>query len=121
MDQPRCQSCRFKGAARYEDALARAQGKIRRRSATERKRSILRTAKVFDQQRGEALKRTTELQREIRAISPFARRGSVMRICPRPQLIEALHNHAADSGQVSEREGGFETAVLNGSQRHGSR
>ena len=58
------------GAARYEDALRELREKYDEEVQRAEKK-YLKEGETFDQQRSEALKRTTELQRTIRGISPF--------------------------------------------------
>src|SRR5215813_5320739 len=78
------------GAARYEDALAQLREKYEEEVQKAEKR-YLKEGELYQQQRSDALKRSTELQREIREISPF--RGVRQRYedLSSTELIEALH------------------------------
>jgi hypothetical protein len=55
-------------------------------------KKYLKEGETFDQQRSEALKRTTELQRTIRGISPFQQVRERYEELSATELIEALHN-----------------------------
>jgi preprotein translocase SecA subunit len=81
----------IQGAARYEDALR----ELREKYEEEVQRAENKYAKdgeTFDQNRSDALKRTTELQREIRSLSPFREARERYEDLSATQLIEALHN-----------------------------
>jgi preprotein translocase SecA subunit len=81
----------IQGAARYEDALRELREKYDEDvQRAEKKR--LKDGEAFEQQRGEALKRTTELQRDIRAVSPFREARERYEDISATELIEALHN-----------------------------
>jgi preprotein translocase SecA subunit len=102
------------GAARYEDALRELREKYEE-DVQRAETKYLKEGEIFDQKRGEALKRTTELQREIRAISPFREARERYEDLSATQLIEALHNmRPIPEGYLRSREA-LETAVLSGS------
>ena len=104
----------IQGAARYEDALRELREKHEEEVQRIEKKYI-KDSESFDQARGEALKRTTELQREIRSISPFREARERYEDLSATQLIEALHNmRPIPEGYLRAKEV-LETAVLNGS------
>jgi preprotein translocase SecA subunit len=78
------------GAARYEDRLRELREKYDEEVQRAEKR-YLKDGGVFDQQRSEALKKSTELQRQIRGISPFREVRRVYEDLSATELIEALH------------------------------
>jgi preprotein translocase SecA subunit len=80
----------IQGAARYEDAFRELREKYDEEVRGAEKR-YLKESEVFQQQRGEALKRSTELQREIREISPFRAVRLAYEDLSATELIEALH------------------------------
>jgi preprotein translocase SecA subunit len=98
------------GAARYEDALRELREKYDE-DVQRAEKKLLTEGAAFDQQRGEALKRTTELQREIRAISPFREARERYEDISATELIEALHNmRPIPDGYLRAKEA-FETAL----------
>ena len=104
----------IQGAARYEDALRELREKYEE-EVQRAETKYLKEGESFEQKRGEALKRTTELQREIRAISPFREARERYEDLSATQLIEALHNmRPIPEGYLRSREA-LETAVLSGS------
>ena len=104
----------IEGAARYEDALRELREKYEEEVQRVEKKYV-KDGEVFDQNRGEALKRTTELQREIRSISPFREARERYEDLSATQLIEALHNmRPIPEGYLRAKEA-LEAAVLNGS------
>src|SRR2546427_1725484 len=78
------------GAARYEDALRELREKYEEEVQKAEKRYV-KDGEIFQQKRGEALKRTTELQREIRASSPFREARERYEDLSATELIEAQH------------------------------
>jgi preprotein translocase SecA subunit len=102
----------IQGAGRYEDALRELREKYEEEvQRAEKKR--LKDGEAFEQQRSDALKRTTELQREIRAISPFREARERYEDRSATELIEALHNlRPIPEGYLRAKEA-FEAAVLN--------
>ena len=104
----------IQGAARYEDALRELREKYEEEVQRAEKK-YLKDGEVFDQRRGEALKRITELQREIRGISPFREARERYEDLSATQLIEALHNmRPIPEGYLRSKEA-LEAAVLNAS------
>ena len=79
------------GASRYEDALRELREKYDEEVQRAEKK-YLKEGETFDQQRSDALKRTTELQRTIRGISPFRQVRERYEDLSATELIEALHN-----------------------------
>ncbi|HWO40261.1 MAG TPA: preprotein translocase subunit SecA [Candidatus Eisenbacteria bacterium] len=78
------------GASRYEDALRELREKYDEEVQRAEKRYVAE-AEVFQQQRSEALKRATDLQRQIREISPFRELRRTYEDLSATELIEALH------------------------------
>jgi preprotein translocase SecA subunit len=100
------------GAARYEDALRELREKYE--DEIERaERKYLEEGEVFEKQRGDALKRTTELQREIRGISPFRAARERYEDLSATELIEALHNLRPVPDGYLKAKDTFEAAILN--------
>jgi preprotein translocase SecA subunit len=100
------------GAARYEDALRELREKYEDEVQRAEKK-YLEEGEVFEKQRGDALKRTTELQREIRGISPFRAARERYEDLSATELIEALHNlRPVPDGYLKAKQA-FEAAILN--------
>ena len=102
----------IEGAARYEDALRELREKYEDEVQRAEKK-YLTEGEIFEQQRGDALKRTTELQREIRAISPFRAARERYEDLSATELIEALHNLRPVPESYLKAKEAFETAILN--------
>jgi hypothetical protein len=101
----------LQGAARYEDSLRELREKYEEEVQRAEKK-FLKDSEMFDQQRSEALKRTTELQREIRIASPFGEAREKYEDVSATQLIEALHSaRPIPEGYLKAKES-FESAVL---------
>jgi preprotein translocase SecA subunit len=100
------------GAARYEDALRELREKYEEEVQKAEKKYV-KDGEIFQQKRGEALKRTTELQREIRAISPFRQARERYEDLSATELIEALHNLRPIPDSYLRAKEAFETAILN--------
>jgi preprotein translocase SecA subunit len=100
------------GAARYEDALRELREKYEEEVQRAEKK-YLKDGEVYEQQRGEALKRSTELQREIRAISPFRVARERYEDLSTTTLIEALHNLRPIPESYLKAKEAFEVAILN--------
>ncbi len=101
----------IQGAARYEDALRELREKYEEEVQRAEKK-YAKDGEVFEQNRGDALKRTTELQREIRSLSPFREARERYEDLSATQLIEALQNfQPIPDGYLRAKET-FETAVL---------
>jgi preprotein translocase SecA subunit len=78
------------GAARYEDALAQLREKYEEEIQKAEKR-YLKEGELYQQQRSDALNRSTRLQREISGISPFREVRQKYEDLSSTELIEALH------------------------------
>ena len=78
------------GAGRYEDALRELREKYDEEVQKAEKRYV-KDGELYGQQRSQALKRSTELQREIREISPFRDKRERYEDLSATELIEALH------------------------------
>jgi len=102
----------IEGAARYEDALRELREKYEE-EIQRAERKYLKEGELFEQQRGDALKRTTELQREIRAISPFRAARERYEDLSATELIEALHNLRPIPDGYLKAKDTFESAILN--------
>jgi preprotein translocase SecA subunit len=77
-------------AVRYEDTLRELREKYEEEVQRAEKR-FLKEGELFQQQRSEALKKSTELQRQIRDISPFRDLRRAYEDLSATELIEALH------------------------------
>ncbi|HEX2229051.1 MAG TPA: preprotein translocase subunit SecA, partial [Candidatus Binatia bacterium] len=80
----------FQGAARYEDALRELREKYEEEVQRAEKR-YQTDGEVYQRQRSDALKRSTELQKEIRGLSPFRELRQRYEDLSSTELIEALH------------------------------
>src|SRR5919106_1653964 len=78
------------GAARYEDALRDLREKYDEEVQKADKRYV-KEGELYQQQRSDALKRATELQRQIREVSPFREARQRYEDLSSTALIEALH------------------------------
>jgi preprotein translocase SecA subunit len=78
------------GAARYEDTLRELREKFEEDVQKAEKR-YLAEGEIYQQRRSDALKRSTELQKEIRAVSPFREARQRYEDLSSTALIEALH------------------------------
>jgi preprotein translocase SecA subunit len=100
------------GAARYEDALRELREKYEEEVQKVEKK-YLTEGELFKQRRSESLKRSTELQREIRAISPFREARERYEDLSSTELIEALHHMRPIPDAYLRAKQAFEAAVLN--------
>ncbi|HXF76795.1 MAG TPA: preprotein translocase subunit SecA [Methylomirabilota bacterium] len=100
------------GAARYEDALRELREKYEEEVQRAEKK-YLAEGELFQQKRSEALKRTTELQREIRSISPFREARERYEDLSATELIDALHHRRPIPDAYLRAKEVFETAVVN--------
>ncbi len=104
----------LQGAARYEDTLRELREKceeeIQRAEARYRKE-----AESYEQKRGDALKRTTEIQRRLRELSPFQELRQEYEELSTSELIEALHElRAISEGYLKVKEKLEETLFKEG-------
>ena len=102
----------MQGAARYEDALRELREKYEEEVQRAEKKYVTE-GELFEQKRGEALKRTTELQREIRAVSPFREARERYEDLSATELIDALHRMRPIPDAYLKAKQVFEAAVLN--------
>jgi preprotein translocase SecA subunit len=99
------------GAARYEDALRDLREKYDEEVQKADKRYV-KEGELYQQQRSDALKRATELQRQIREVSPFREARQRYEDLSSTALIEALHGmRPIPSGYLKAKEE-FESALL---------
>ena len=77
-------------AGRYEDALRELREKYDEEVQKAEKR-YLKDGELYEQQRSEALKRSTEIQRQVRELSPFRDKRERYEDLSATELIEALH------------------------------
>jgi preprotein translocase subunit SecA len=78
------------GAARYEDALRELRERYEEEVQKAEKR-YAQDGELSQQQRSEALKRSTQLQRQIREVSPFREARQRYEELSSTELIETLH------------------------------
>jgi preprotein translocase SecA subunit len=100
------------GAARYEDSLRELREKYEEEVQNAEKK-YLNEGELFQQKRSESLKRSTELQREIRAVSPFREARERYEDLSSTELIEALHHMRPIPDAYLRAKQAFEAAVLN--------
>lgn len=99
------------GATRYEDVLRelreRCEEEVQRAEGRYRKE-----AEIYEQQRGDALKRSTEIQRRLRELSPFRELQQEYEDISATELIEALHElHSIPERYLRVKES-LETSLL---------
>ena len=99
------------GAARYEDALRELREKYEEDIQKAEKR-YLTEGEVYQQQRSDALKRSTELQKEIRGVSPFREARQRYEDLSSTELIEALHGMQQIPGGYLRAKEEFEGSLL---------
>jgi preprotein translocase SecA subunit len=80
----------FQGVTRYEDALRELREKSEER-IQRAEESYREQVEVYEQQRADALKRSTESQRRLRELSPFRAVRQQYEDLSATELIEALH------------------------------
>ena len=78
------------GAVRYEDTLRTLREQYEE-EVQKAEKHYAKERELYEQQRGEALKRSTELQRQIRDVSPFRDTWLRYEDLSATELIEALH------------------------------
>ncbi len=102
------------GAARYEDTLRLLREQYEEEVQKAEKR-YLKEAELYEQQRGDSLKRATEMQRQIRDISPFRDLWLRYEDLSATELIEALHGLRQIPGSYLRAKEDMETALLQSS------
>ena len=78
------------GAGRYEDALRELREKYDEEVQKAEKRYV-KDGELYERQRSDALRRSTEIQRQVREISPFRDKRERYEDLSATELIEALH------------------------------
>jgi preprotein translocase SecA subunit len=99
------------GAARYEDTLRELREKYEEDVQKAEKRYVTE-GEVYQQRRSDALKRSTELQKEIRGLSPFQEARQRYEDLSSTELIEALHGMRQIPGGYLRAKEEFEGALL---------
>jgi preprotein translocase SecA subunit len=99
------------GAARYEDALHELREKYEEEVQKAEQRYV-KEGEVYQQQRSDALKRSTELQRQIREVSPFREARERYEDLSSSVLIEALHGMRPIPGSYLKAKEEFEAALF---------
>ncbi len=99
------------GASRYEDALRELREKYDEEVQKAEKRYFAEVEE-YQQQRSDALRRSTELQREIRANSPFRDARQKYEDLSSTELIEALHGLREIPGGYLRAKDDFESVLL---------
>ena len=102
------------GASRYEDALRELREKYEEDIQKAEKR-YLTEGEGYQQQRSDALKRSTELQKEIRGASPFHEARQRYEDLSSTELIEALHGMQQIPGGYLRAKEEFEGSLLESS------
>src|SRR5438128_6539667 len=98
-------------ALRYEDALAELREKYEE-AVQKAEKQYIKEGEIYEQQRSDALKRTTELQREIREMSPFREVRQRYEDLSSTELIEALHGmREISTGHLKAKED-FEASLM---------
>ncbi len=101
----------FQGTKRYEDALR----DLRETYEDEIKRAEERYQKdgqIHEQQRGEALKKSTEIHRHLRGLSPLRELRQEYEDVSTTELIESLHNFRSIPERYLEVKTSLEASVL---------
>jgi preprotein translocase SecA subunit len=98
-------------ALRYEDALAELREKYEE-AVQKAEKQYIKEGEIYEQQRSDALKRTTELQREIREMSPFRDVRQRYEDLSSTELIEALHGMRQISTGYLKAKEDFEASLM---------
>src|SRR2546422_5698218 len=98
-------------ALRYEDALAELREKYEE-AVQKAEKQYIKEGEIYEQQRSDALKRTTELQREIREMSPFREVRQRYEDLSSTELIEALHGMRQISTGYLKAKEDFEASLM---------
>jgi preprotein translocase SecA subunit len=99
------------GATRYEDALRELREKYEE-EVQKAEKEYLKGSELYQQQRSDALKRSTELQRQIREVSPFRDARQRYEDLSASVLIEALHGMRPIPGNYLRAKEAFEAALF---------
>jgi preprotein translocase SecA subunit len=98
-------------AGRYEDALRELREKYEE-EVQKAEKQYLKDGELYEQQRSNALKRSTEIQRQIREISPFRQLRERYDDLSATELIEALHGLRSIPNSYLKAKQDFETTLL---------
>jgi preprotein translocase SecA subunit len=98
-------------AGRYEDALRELREKYEE-EVQKAEKQYLKDGESYEQQRSNALKRSTEIQRQIREISPFRQLRERYDDLSATELIEALHGLRPIPNSYLKAKQDFENTLL---------
>jgi hypothetical protein len=107
------------GEGRYEDALRGLREKYEEDVQKAEKR-YLKEGELYEQQRSDALKRSTEIQRQVRGLSPFRDKRERYEDLSATELIEALHGMRPIPESYLQAKQDLETALLEASGEDGA-
>src|SRR5215467_9559192 len=99
------------GAGRYEDTLRELRERYDDEVQKAEKRYV-KDGELYQQQRSEALKRSTDIQRQIRELSPFRDKRERYEDLSATELIEALHGMRAIPESYLQAKQDLEEALL---------
>ena len=99
------------GAGRYEDALRELREKYEEEVQKAEKR-YLKDGELYEQQRSDALKRSTEIQRQVRELSPFRDKRERYEDLSATEFIEALHGMRPIPESYLQAKQDLETSLL---------
>ncbi|MGH7773455.1 MAG: preprotein translocase subunit SecA, partial [Candidatus Binatia bacterium] len=101
----------LQGATRYEDALRELKEKYE--EEIQKAEGLYRNqGEIYEQQRGEALKRSTEIQRRLRELSPFRALRQEYEEISATELIEVLHELRSIPERYLRAKEGLEASLL---------
>jgi len=106
----------LQGTTRYEDALRELKEKYDE-EVQRAERRYRKEGEIYEQQRSEALKRSTEIQRSLRELSPFRQLRQEYEQISATEWIEALHDLRAIPERYFKAKQSLETAVLEAGDR----
>jgi preprotein translocase SecA subunit len=109
----------LQGATRYEDALRELKERyeVEVQGAEGRYR---KEGEIYEQQRGDALKRSTEIQRSLRELSPFRELRQEYEEISTTELIEALHELRSIPERYLQAKESLEASLLGAGDREES-
>jgi hypothetical protein len=105
-------------AGRYEDALRELRETYDEEVQKAEKRYV-KDGEVYERQRSEALKRSTEIQRQVRELSPFRDKRERYEDLSATELIEALHGMRPIPQSYLQAKQDLEASFLQGSDGNG--
>ena len=109
----------IQGAGRYEDALRELREKYDE-EIQKAEKQYLKDGEIFGQQRSDALNRSTDLQREIRSISPFREARERYEDLSATTLIEALQGIRPIPDSYLKAKQSFEASIVDSNQASGA-